>query len=287
MARLYAAQGDLDLACQQIDEALRLATRFDLTELDDYVVEVHQARLWIESGELDKVDRWQDRRGMQDRRIFSSQEERAGGLFVRRYLDLLEQLTLVRLLFVRGAYARILEMLPEMAPEAERYSLAGCAVEIQAFRAMAMDALGEREAAFEGLNQAISKAERHGYVRLLIDLGPPMRELLAAYHEMQPADDPLAIYVLELLASFKGVTPTGRQTIVPGFSAETDQVEMLSERESQILRLIAAGYSNREIADELYIAISTVKTHINNIYGKLGVSSRTRAVARARELGIL
>ena len=64
-------------------------------------------------------------------------------------------------------------------------------------------------------------------------------------------------------------------------------VEPLSERELEVLRLIAAGLSNQEIADEFVVALSTVKWHINNLYGKLGVSSRTQAVARARELHLL
>ena len=64
-------------------------------------------------------------------------------------------------------------------------------------------------------------------------------------------------------------------------------IEPLSERELEVLRLIAAGLSNREIAERLFLALSTVKVHTRNIYGKLGVHSRTQAVTRARELGLL
>ena len=98
-------------------------------------------------------------------------------------------------------------------------------------------------------------------------------------------------YARDLVAAFSGAagTPAGR-----GLSASQDRSaaparlpEPLSERELEVLRLVAGGYTNREIADELVVAVSTVKSHTNSIYGKLGVKNRTQAVALARSLGIV
>ena len=89
-------------------------------------------------------------------------------------------------------------------------------------------------------------------------------------------------YASKLLAAFDA-----HEVAVPTLPQTQPLIEPLSERELEVLRLIAAGLSNREIAQELVIAISTAKTHINNIYRKLDVSSRTQAVARARELNLL
>jgi LuxR family maltose regulon positive regulatory protein len=95
-------------------------------------------------------------------------------------------------------------------------------------------------------------------------------------------------YTGQLLAAFPGDVPTlkGAPVLTP---SSTDQflLESLSPRELEVLRLIAEGHSNREIGDQLYLALSTVKGHNRVIFGKLGVQRRTEAVARARELGLL
>jgi LuxR family maltose regulon positive regulatory protein len=126
-----------------------------------------------------------------------------------------------------------------------------------------------------------------------VDEGEPMELLIADFRlrigtQARSATDSasgrLPVYVNKLLAAFPGA-------VGPAQSATSNQlsemVEPLSERELQVLRLIADGLSNAEIAEKLVIAQGTVKRHINNIYGKLGVQSRTQAVARSRELGLL
>ena len=102
-----------------------------------------------------------------------------------------------------------------------------------------------------------------------------MRELLK---KLEIRDQRLKAYAHRLLASFEGPQP-------PPFLSLAG--EPLSEREREVLRLIADGLSNQEIAEKLVVAVSTVKTHINNVYGKLGVRSRTQAAACAREMNLL
>jgi LuxR family maltose regulon positive regulatory protein len=126
------------------------------------------------------------------------------------------------------------------------------------------------------LERALSLAEPEGYVRTFVDEGEPMARLLrrALAQGLAPS------YVASLLAALG-------EEAMPLPPGEQPLVEPLTQREIEVLHLIAAGLSNQEIAQELVIALSTVKSHINHMYGKLGVKSRTQAVARAQELGLL
>jgi LuxR family maltose regulon positive regulatory protein len=115
-----------------------------------------------------------------------------------------------------------------------------------------------------------------------VDEGPPMARLLYEAAARGIATD----YVRQLLAAFPIAEP--RQTGPSRTQApESELIESLSERELEVLQLIAEGLTNPEIASDLYLALNTVKAHTRNIYGKLGAHSRTQAVARARALGVL
>jgi LuxR family maltose regulon positive regulatory protein len=132
------------------------------------------------------------------------------------------------------------------------------------------------------LERALTLAEPGGFIRVFVDEGPPMARLLnkAATHGIAPE------YTRRLLAAFPVAESeqTGSSKTQP---PKSELIESLSERELEVLQLIAAGLTNPEIASSLFLALNTVKAHTRNIYGKLGVHSRTQAVARARALGIL
>jgi LuxR family maltose regulon positive regulatory protein len=148
----------------------------------------------------------------------------------------------------------------------------GSLIEILILQALAFAAQKRDEEALSVLEQALDLAEPEGFVRIFLDEGASMAKLL----RRAVAQDQHASYALRLLSAL-GETTTAPQSLI----------EPLSERELEVLRWVAAGYSNQEIAQELVLAVSTVKKHINNIYGKLEVGSRTQAVAKARELGLL
>jgi len=134
-----------------------------------------------------------------------------------------------------------------------------------------LQARGNRDTAQRMLAKALLDGEPDGYMRCFLDEGPRMAALLrsAASSGHSPA------YVERLLTAF-------------GQTLSTDKpIEALTERELDVLRLLSEGLTNVAIAKELVIAQSTVKTHINHIYAKLGVTQRTQAVARARELDLL
>ncbi len=147
-------------------------------------------------------------------------------------------------------------------------------------QALAFHALGERAEAVEVLDQALALAEPGGFIRTFVDEGEPVARLLheASSRGVRPE------YVRRLLAAFP-VDHEDAPPTPPGTG--TCLAEPLSGRELEVLSLLAAGLTNEEIAARLYLSLHTVKAHARNIYGKLGVGSRTQAAAKARALGLL
>ena len=165
----------------------------------------------------------------------------------------------------------------------------GRLIQILNLQALASQDQREMEQALPALQRALSLAEPEGYVRTFIDEGEPMARLLrrALGQGIMPS------YVGRLLAALGDVTKAKLSSSVlsPGsgqaLRPSSPLVEPLTAREHEVLCLIAAGLSNQEIAQDLVIALSTVKSHINHIYGKLDVESRTQAVVKAQELSLL
>jgi LuxR family maltose regulon positive regulatory protein len=266
-ARIACARGDIDAAEKTLEEAKNLASRFDVMRSDDLLVDIFRVRVWIAGGKLDNAAAW-----AQDRGPVCIEADDIPFLtpFIRTY----EAETLVRLYLARGEYECALETTDRCLALSQKSGWTALVADFQMLRSLALDGLGHSEEALDTLTQALPLAERGGFVRLFLDMGPPMARLLARL----VARDPSAVYAARLLAAM----PVSGE--MPGVPVPE---EPISEREREVLGLIAAGLSNREIADTLVLAPSTIKTHINHIYRKLDVSKRTQAVARARELGIL
>lgn len=180
-------------------------------------------------------------------------------------------LTLVRLKLTKSECKGLPEYLNEFIRNAEHQGRVGTVIEALILKALALDGLGRSAEAKATLDRALSLAKPEGYVRTFVDEGDPMARLLRQITGGMHVD-----YASKIL----GFMTVGRIT-TPGL------IEALSERELEVLKLIAAGKSNKEIGSTLFLAIGTVKKHTNNIFSKLGVESRTQAVARARELGIV
>ena len=141
---------------------------------------------------------------------------------------------------------------------------------------------GKAEAALASLKRALESAGPENYVRSFVDLGEPMEALLRRGLESQTLSEPAIRYVRQLLPRFHPgppIQPRSPQVELP--------IEPLTDREMEVLRLIAEGLSNREIGERLFLALSTVKGHTRIIFDKLQVQRRTEAVTRARELGLL
>ena len=151
----------------------------------------------------------------------------------------------------------------------------GVQIEALALRALALSGRGDQAGAMISLEHALRLAEPEGYMRRFVDLGLPMARLLQEARTRHVLPD----YVDKLLAAYSMVAT------VPATIATLP--EQLSQREHDVLRLIAAGLTNREIGDALFISAETVKKHTGSIYGKLAVGNRTEAAARARVLHLL
>jgi LuxR family maltose regulon positive regulatory protein len=201
----------------------------------------------------------------------------------------IEYLTLARVHIKRGDATEALRLLDRLLISAETGARMHSVIEILVLRALALQTEGDTSGALVALERALTLAAPEGYIRIFVDEGAPIAALLrvAAQHAIAPN------YVVSLLAAFgerleardlRLEDPLPASSLKPQASA---LVEPLSERELEILRLIADGHSNQAIADRLVVAVSTVKKHINNLYGKLEVQSRTQALVRARELHLL
>jgi LuxR family transcriptional regulator, maltose regulon positive regulatory protein len=269
LSRLKQAKGDTAGALETAREAQRLARSAGVGQ---FIVEAAAWRSWLHltRGELvAATSEWEE--------VSVGDDDPA---FVRE----IAQIARARLLLACGEHDEAQEMLVRMREAAEATGKKANAIRILALEALALQAQDENERALSTLARALALAEPEGYVRTFVDEGPEMAELLFGMLEAQQrrrlAPDLPPYYLRKLLAALERDTSS---TTPPG----TQLSEPLSERELEVLALVAVGKSNRQIASELFIALSTVKTHVKNIYGKLNVRNRTQAVSRARELGVL
>jgi LuxR family maltose regulon positive regulatory protein len=179
---------------------------------------------------------------------------------------------------------------------AEAMGLGGLRIKVLLLQAVASQALGDAAHATVCLELALSLAQAEGLVRLLVDEGEALEEAIALWRSelyrkeiRTVTQEHLLAYADRLLEAcpVRTAPPAAGKHEAQPPALGTPLVEPLREREREVLHLIAQGYTNQEIASKLVVGLSTVKTHINHLFQKLGVASRTQAVARARELGLL
>jgi LuxR family maltose regulon positive regulatory protein len=275
-ARLEAALGNLDLALDLLEEAQRLAASGPTPEYRP--IAALKARVWIRQGNAAAALEWGRARGL------SIDDEPSYG-------HEFEHITLARAYLadpgiVRDGHAvrAVIEFLERLLPAAEAGGRLGNASEILALHALAYEMQGDRSLALASLARALALAEAEGAIRLFVDQGPPMARLLAQAAARGIAPDATA----RLLAAFAAQAPQPAGDVYPPASTRAQPlIEPLSERELEVLRLIAEGLSNQAIGERLFLALDTVKGHNRHIFDKLQVQRRTEAVARARELGLL
>ncbi|MEO1439352.1 MAG: LuxR C-terminal-related transcriptional regulator [Chloroflexota bacterium] len=268
-ARMKQISGDFDEALDLLNEAERL---YYITPVPNIrPIEAMKARVWIAQGHLDHAIAWASRE-----RITPDDDT----TFLREF----ELITLVRLHMAQlrqqnthSHPTEVIELLERLQNAAQVGKRHGSLIEILILQVLLQQLLSNIEGALTALQQALQIAEPEGYVRLFIDEGPPMRAMLSTALE-------------------HGITPTYTQKLITAFEpdkkperaiAAQPLIDPLSDRELEILRLVADGLSNREIANRLYLALDTIKGHNRRIYAKLGVKRRTEAVAHARDVGLI
>jgi len=268
-AYLKESEGNLDNALDLLDEAQRFYVRTPTPNLRP--VDAMKVRIYLKQRHLLKAQEW----------------ARKSGLFLRDapdYLHEFERLTLARVALAEyqddpneQLWLDTLGLLERQLKLAEKQNRLRGRIEILILQALVFLAKGETTKSIAPLEQALTLAEPEGYLRIFASEGKPMIEMLSKLN-----DKNLNPYAERMLALLE---PPHRVPSSPVTSQSL--IEPLSERELEVLRLIAQGLSNQEITRKLFVALSTVKGHNLRIFAKLGAKSRTEAVARARELGLL
>ena len=194
-----------------------------------------------------------------------------------------------RVLLAQGDPSDALAVLEPLRRQMETRGWQDEQLKVMVLQAVAHHAHGEKDKAVQLLSETLALAEPGGFIRIFVDEGEPMRMAISDFRlsiEKQPRrqDNKLPGYADKLLAAF--TQPAAKPQ--PKIENPTPKMlEALSQRELEVLQLVAQGLSNQEIGKRLFLALDTVKGHNRSIYGKLQVQRRTEAIARARELGLL
>jgi LuxR family maltose regulon positive regulatory protein len=257
---ILATEG-AEAALAALEQAAVLARQSGLTDLGTILAA--QAGIQLRLGRLEPVARWVQEAGC------SADEE-------PQYIRLDTHLVYARWLLNRGAYAEAGRWLARLLPYIEGNAMNRPLITVHILSALLAEKTGNAASVRSHLENALRSAAPEGYIRAFLDEEELVLDLLARVRNASPA-------FVDRILSFRDSSPTPR----PAAAAGEPLPEPLSERELEILRLLAKGLSNAQIAQRLVIALATVKRHIQNIYGKLGVNSRTQAVAEGRGKGLI
>ncbi len=273
VARVKLSQGDLEgvqMALKQLDQVSRqhgLAQR-DLAEL--VACRVHLA---LARGDLESAGQWA--------KELAVCPENDGPIALHLYQD--RDAALVRFLLAKNELERALVLLDQRIRKAQSAGLVGNAIKLMVLKALLYQKQSDGRQARIVLEQALTMGEPEGFCRVFVDEGEPMRQLLSA---ARPGlTQPLQAYASRLLATL-GDPDAGSLPPIP-VNSPGGLIEPLSERELDVLRLLATGRSSPQMAEQLGIAVSTVRSHLKHIYGKLEVDNRVHAVERAMKLELI
>jgi LuxR family maltose regulon positive regulatory protein len=287
LVRVCIALGDLTRAEQALDEMKQVHNQAGIPLFRPWI-EGLQVRLWLAQGNLAPAVEWAEQTPYHQEALVYNRE--------------IAYLALVRVYLADERYSEALQLLAALLKSAEQVSRVGSIIPILALQVAALQASGKTQEACHVLDCLLTLAHPEGYMRAFLDVGEPMHSALQAWLKtsQQTASPVLASYAQTILAAFEGERRqvVQQETILPASKAlpsassvsshaAEQLLEPLTPRELEVLHLLAKGATNREIADQLVISLTTVKKHIGSLFLKLAAENRTHAVARARELSLL
>lgn len=263
LSDIYHTLGDDRQALDAIEKARRIAR-----DIPYWAGRAAAQECWLHAlrGDSSLVMGW-----LAEQETLLSQEPEIHHGFIYRYL--------AKTLIARENYAAAAELLHKVIPVTDKNGACDRLIRTLVLQAVSLTGLDDLDGALAYITRALELAEPGGYMRVFLNEGEPVAQLL--YQAAQKGIH--AQYCLRLLDEFSK-QPLPTESTPKGAGS---LIEPLSQREIEVLQLVAGGCSNQEIAGQLVLSLSTVKSHIHHIFGKLGVKNRTEAVAKARLLGIL
>jgi LuxR family maltose regulon positive regulatory protein len=272
LARLRSSQGEYvraHAALQQIDVILQI---YRVPRLSG-IVEAHRVRIWLAERRPALAVRWA--------KAYAQRK-------ATEYLCDFEELTLARVWLATARAGEAVALLERLLMEAETGQRAGCVIECNTLLALAHQEYGDEEAALASLRHALVLAAPEGYARIFLDEGQPMVALLRRAAGLGVAEQHAGQLLAMLARKDSGISQLPVSLpLAEGAKSDPAWIEPLTDREMEVLVLLARRFTNDEIARELVVSLPTVKTHAAHIYAKLGATGRQQAVSRARRLGIL
>jgi LuxR family maltose regulon positive regulatory protein len=272
MRALYA-RGDLPGLQATIREMETMERDSDVPPWYTNPKEAWKARLWLAEGNVEAASRWaigRDLKAVDD----------------PPYLREDEYIVLTRILVAQDQLTEAIGLAERLVEKSEASDRYATTLQVLLIQTLTYHTQGDTNRALILLERALNLAEQGGVMRIFLDEGEPMAELLRAFSR-QPSTIGRE-FLDSLLDGFRvSSMPAGSAKVEDRVAKDDDLVEPLSERELEVLRLLAAGLSYREIAGELYVSINTIKAHAKNIYSKLGVHGRMQAALRAKEIELL
>jgi LuxR family maltose regulon positive regulatory protein len=265
LARVQQAKGDLKGAFETLQKLEAMLQGRSRPPDQEDELRALRVRLWLAAGDLSSAGAWADQLQM-------------GDPFDPRYE--LDCISLARVRIAQGRHSEAQDILEMLAHQPDTGKRINRQIKIGLLLAVTLYCQNQSSRAFQSLESCLSLAEPDGHMRAFLDLGEPARELLSMY--LRRPNPIFKTYIHKILAGF-----TGPSQVSVAETGQVDHVDALTPRELEVLRLMAEGFPNSQIGEQLFLTEGTVKFHVHNILGKIQVKNRSQAILQANKLKLI